>query len=267
MPISPVNWSQKCALASRDMSECQPMALPASESPETRLSLTDLAAREVRGRILSGAVRPGSVIAVHRLAPELGMSRTPVHEALKRLCAEGLLKVVPRVGYVVTRLTLEDLVETFQLRLVLEPFAAELAVRNATDLELREFARKAFPFQPAGRPVASDDPELPQLLAEVHDEFHLRVAALSGNRRLVASIRQLLIDSRQARVPHGPRLQREVKTGRVSGHVLLADALIARDVESAVKHMVEHVRMGQQVVLGALLDAGHSAHGHRRLNS
>lgn len=96
-------------------------------------------------RILSRQLAPGQRLDVDEIADQLGVSRTPLKDALTRLSAEGLIEIRPRSGTYVTNPSIEDIEELFDVRRVLELYAAELAVRHITEPELkqgREIVRK-----------------------------------------------------------------------------------------------------------------------------
>lgn len=232
--------------------------------------LADVAADEIRHRILACDLRPASIITVHQLAPELGMSRTPVHQALKMLSMEGLVSAVPRVGYRVSPITRKEVQETFQLRVLLEPFGVRLALARATDADLRSLQQTAYAAATgqSTRSVSVDDDEYVQRLGDVHDEFHLAVALLSGNAHLVEIVRALLQASRRARAPHMRRWDRNVREGRPAAHARVADAMASRDAEKSARYMEVHVRCAASEVAEALSRAEVSSHAERaRLRS
>src|SRR5713226_2530768 len=94
---------------------------------------TDTAYEAVRQMILSGEAEAGSRLGEAELAETLGLSRTPVREALQRLGADGLVDVLPHRGARVARWTRDDLAEIFELRSLLEPYAAARAARLGRD--------------------------------------------------------------------------------------------------------------------------------------
>ena len=150
--------------------------------------LADSVYAQVKARILLGQARPGDVIAAHALAQQLSVSRTPVHEALKRLVGERFLVSLPRVGYTVTPIDIDEMRDLFQVRIRLEALSGELAARAWTD-------EYALAFQAADRTAQARHrellaagvlPELTQFLHEEHQRFHGMIANVGGNRRLRA---------------------------------------------------------------------------------
>src|SRR5512135_1314271 len=90
----------------------------------------------LRNEILSGRVKPGSILNERELAKQLGVSKTPVRESLTVLDHEGLVRTLPRKGYLVSGYTVQDVHNFFDLRMILESAAVELAVSRITDEEL-----------------------------------------------------------------------------------------------------------------------------------
>lgn len=224
-------------------------------------TLAQDAADRLRSEILTCRLRPGTLISANHLAPEFGISRTPMNEALKLLVAEGLVVVIPRVGYTVTPLTIGDVQEIFEMRLALEPLAAGMAARRATDLQLQALARmwpaSPRPLHAPAQPPSIEDAGVLDLMAEWHDRFHLEIARLSGNRRLAETIRGLLDGSRRMLAIYQRRLVQDVAAAsRPSFHQAIAAAVVARDREEAVAAMAAHNRQARQDIIAALADEG-----------
>lgn len=114
----------------------QSQALPAIEASRM-LSLPDVAYAEIREAIISYHLEPGSELRQERIASQLGISRLPVRDALRRLEAEGLVILRPRRGFVVAEINREEIVDLFELRGVLEGKAGYLATINRTEENVR----------------------------------------------------------------------------------------------------------------------------------
>jgi DNA-binding GntR family transcriptional regulator len=140
-------------------------------------SVVDQVHAELLERIVAGELAPGSRLRQEALAAELGVSRTPLREALARLVSEGLVEFVPNRGATVAQRDFNDMDEAWRARLVLEPGAARLAAerRDAEEVErLREAVRR--------QRAAADDVTAS---FEVNREFHLALVAASGNAHLL----------------------------------------------------------------------------------
>ena len=217
-------------------------------------SLAQKAYRQLKEDILTAKLRPGEMILGTKLAQKYRMSRTPVHEALKLLCTEGLVAVIPRVGYVVTELTVADVQEVFQLRLAAETLAAELAVDHVSASDIEAFERLQRSIQTRGRSLAKDPAAHRRFAIDANTEFHLTVARLSGNRRLVELIASLLDESRRT------LLLDPMVTGYVNlptnDHSEVVEALARRDRKGAREAMARHMREGQRRIVEMLLGEG-----------
>lgn len=112
----------------------------AGSAPLQRQTVTTLALTAIRDRILAGEYREGTALRQDALAAELGVSRIPVREALRRLEAEGLVTLQAHVGAVVTTLSLEEIREIFELRALIEVDLLRRAVGRTTDADLKRAA-------------------------------------------------------------------------------------------------------------------------------
>jgi len=119
------------------------------------------------------------------LAKELGVSKTPVRESLSLLDHEGLIVTIPRKGYFVSPITVQDVHNFFGLRLILECAAAEMAAAKVTDEQIEQLASLV--------PDRSPTDTMSQRL-DRNVEFHCLIAELSGNERLAALIKKLLLE-------------------------------------------------------------------------
>ncbi|MCC7160973.1 MAG: GntR family transcriptional regulator [Anaerolineae bacterium] len=136
----------------------------------------------LKADILSRTIKPGQALTEAELAKDFQVSRTPVREALNLLEKEGLIQRISRRGYIVTELSLEDVLDLIELRIILEREAVRLAAirRGAeTAAELERLNNAGF----AG--------ELP--LLEVDREYHRTIAHASGNRQL-AEVLEMVLD-------------------------------------------------------------------------
>jgi DNA-binding GntR family transcriptional regulator len=214
-------------------------------------SLAEKAYREIKDLILTSQLRPGELVAAHTLAARYGMSRSPVGQALTLLSQEGLVKVVPRVGYVIPSVSIADVHEIFQLRLDLEGLGAELAATAATDAALDAFVATDAAVRTMAAGLQRDDPSIVRLSIETHASFHLMVAGLSGNNRLVEYIRRLLDESQRIQ-SLDPRFRYHIGF-LVGAHVEVIEALRAHEPQVAREAMASHIRASQERVLRSLL--------------
>jgi DNA-binding GntR family transcriptional regulator len=147
------------------------------------VSMVDAAYEQVRRRILDNAWPPGHRMLEQEVALALGMSRTPVREALVRLQAEGLVEVVPRHGMRVLPVSPNDMREIYEILTALECLAAEqLARRRPSDEALQPLQQATDEMD---RALALDDLDA---WARADEQFHAQLVALAGNRHLQAIV-------------------------------------------------------------------------------
>lgn len=181
--------------------------------------------------IRAGTLKPGDRLLETELATNLGISRTPVREAIRRLEADGLVTHVPRSGAAIRRLDYSEVTELYEMRLVLETTAARLAARTASDVELSELA--AINAEMDG--AQSDGARL----YELNRQFHRVLFDAARNRYLGHSMRAL----QKTMLILGPSTMEE--TGRaaeaITEHASLIDALRKRDGAGAETAMRDHM--------------------------
>ncbi|WP_433145864.1 GntR family transcriptional regulator [Actinomadura nitritigenes] len=196
---------------------------------------TDTAYDAVRRMILSGEAAAGSRLGEAELAETLGLSRTPVREALQRLGADGLVEVLPHRGARVVQWTRRDLEEIFELRSLLEPYAAARAARLAPGEDvLADLLGQCDAMEAA---VAAGD--LPRV-ARLNSLFHAAVIDASRNRRLPAMLTSVM---------HAPLIVgtfRRYDAGEMARsmnhHRELVAAMAAGDPDWAESVMRAHIR-------------------------
>jgi len=150
--------------------------LTAGPRPVTWSSKTDVAYMNLRDQLLDGRLPPGTVLDQEALARDLGLSTTPVREALRRLEVEGLISQAAHRAMRVPELSLRELEDLYSIRLQLDPWAAQLGAQRATDEERAQL-----------RELADDTADLPPRELLVRNRLlHRLMYATSGNAELTA---------------------------------------------------------------------------------
>ena len=174
--------------------------------------------------ILSRKFAPGQRLHVHKLAAELGVSLTPVKDALTRLEAEALIQIRPRSGTFVTAVSSDDVAEAFDIRCALECLAAEKALGARQPRTLRSFALLVDQIV---APVEGEDGRLAHAARNI--EFHKRIVALSGSRRLMQMYESLDAHIQIARIHLGHGDWKTRLESEREEHLAIVDALDRRD--------------------------------------
>ena len=149
------------------------------------LPLAKMAYERLRDSILNGQLRPGEIYNEMALAKELGISRTPVREALLELSAQGLVSFLPRKGVIVRHYTKHDVVEIFELRRVIELAAIEKVARASPPCDLSKIEKALDDQQKA----AEKNDFIAFLKAD--RKFHTTFSELTKNRRLLAIVENI----------------------------------------------------------------------------
>jgi DNA-binding GntR family transcriptional regulator len=196
---------------------------------------SDLAYTRVRGLILSGELAPGAVLPQAALARTIGISTTPLREALRRLKQEGLVELDAHKDARVRPLDATEARDLLELRRNLDPLAASLAAQRRTEADLAA-VRAALD----GLEALSTRPSLAQL--ESHHRFHAAIHRASHNALLVDALDGLWVKTDRYR-RHGLEAGRsdEERDARATEHRLLFEAVRDGDRETAAELMRRHV--------------------------
>lgn len=204
--------------------------------PPVALTKSAYAYEELRRRILTGDIPPGSVFSQTMLAQEIGVSTTPLREALRRLAAEGMVQLDSHRDARVTPLTAEEARNLYVIRENLDPLAAELAATSRTPSDISKIEAALKRLTPL-----SNSTDLDALTA--HREFH-RSIYLSSHNPLLIGILEGLWDKADQYRQIGLQSQKNSKKDQTrvqEEHVQIADAVIAGQAEQAREAMQRHV--------------------------
>ena len=204
---------------------------------------------------MGGDLAPGARLGEVELAERLGVSRTPVREALSRLAAEGLVEIAPNRGARVATWTVAELEGVFDLRSVLEPQLTAHAVPNATPADIEELDALARRMHEVGSPGPHQDLDA---LVPLNRAFHDRLVTLAAHPTLAAAL---------AAAIHPPIVRRNFLTydeaslrRSLAHHSEIVAAVRAGDPEWARAVMTSHIANARAVmVLAARLQATEKA--------
>jgi len=211
---------------------------------ERHQTLREKILETIREAILKGDLKPGEKVAEPELAEQFGISRTPIREAFRQLESEGYLTVVPRKGAVVAALSERDVQEFYEVKSILEGYAAELAAENLSDKELAK--------------LESINERLKQLAStgdvktfyKIHNEFHEMFLKAANNTKLYDLIKQLGMKFSRMRMASLSVDGRMAIS--VSEHDKLLDAFRRHDGKTAEALVKKTAALGGHVLLESM---------------
>ena len=194
------------------------------------------------GRILRRELEPGERISPPVIAASMGVSVTPVRDAVNQMAAEGLVTVTPRRGTVVSPVSIRDIEELYEIRLILEPQAAEIAAGRASADEIAHVQQLAERLESGPAAGAGQVDDLETYLQEIaaDAELHAAVVRAAHNARLDTLYDGLRTHVLIARAVF-PRLYRG-QPHRRGEHQRIVDAIAAHDGAAARDAMAAHLR-------------------------
>ncbi len=214
-------------------------------------SLSQRAYETIRSDIMMCRLLPQEKVSEAKLALRLGVGKAPVRTALSRLSQEGLLTAKPRSGFVVAPITAKDVIECFQMRMVLEPLAASLAAAKLDAETIDELRRLAKPLSGRADGTEASAADI-YLVFQADQEFHRKVAVASGNARLAQTIGNLL--DHISRALYMGMLQPGKVDVFATGNLELTSALLEGDAVAAERLSREHIRDGLRLVVRTFMD-------------
>lgn len=206
--------------------------------------LRELVFESLREAILNQQLEPGERMMEIQMAEEMGVSRTPVREAIRKLELEGLVVMVPRKGAYVAGLSLKDVADVFEIRRALEGLAAELAVDRITDDELENLERYLVKIS-----EEIDRGDLNKVI-ETDTDFHTLLYQASRNQRLsqiINNLREQIQRFRATSLSNPGRMKEAVEE-----HRKIVEAISSRDGETARRLAQEHIENAENSMMNVI---------------
>ena len=203
--------------------------------------LREVVYETLREAIRNGALTPGERLMEIQLAEELGVSRTPVREAIRKLELERFVVMLPRRGTYVANLSLKDINEVFEIRAALDGLAAGLAAERITEEELEQMERLLVEI------ADCIEQHNNQKIVEADEAFHDILYRASRNERLVGiicNLREQFTRFRSVSINYPGRLQNTLEE-----HRQLVEAIAQRNPEAAQQKAREHIENAEQTLL------------------
>lgn len=207
----------------------------------------------IRQKILDGVYPPGADLLTEQLSAEIGVSRTPIRDALRQLETDGLVNIRPRLGASVTQMNLKELHEMCELRLALEGHAAYLAALNRSDADLAEIRLALGGMERFVAAIADSEAEEPLLTGLRREDAHFHLAIMTAARNDLMKkeilrlhlINRVLVGTGEPDGPDGPpgKAQKDARRREVlECHRHIFDAVSRRDGPAAKRAMEEHIQ-------------------------
>lgn len=212
---------------------------------DTYKPLREVVFDALREAIIDGILRPGERLMESQLAGELGVSRTPVREAIRKLELEGFVVMIPRKGAYVAGISLKDIADVFEVRAALEALATVLAAERITEEELEELERILV------RKAEIIEQQEIALFIELDKKFHDTLYRSSRNQRLIQILTNLQDEVHRfrsvslaypGRMPVALDEHRKVVEALAERDIALAEALAWEHIENAENSLMEAVR-------------------------
>lgn len=200
--------------------------------------LRDVVFENLRTAILDGNLKAGQRLMEVQLAEQLGVSRTPIREAIRKLELEGLVVMLPRKGAYVANMSFKDLIDVLEIRASLEGLAASLASERRRDEDIVELERVAKEFEKSVRETNIDN------VLKKDVEFHEKIFIMANNKKLYQLITSLWEQVHRFRVTYVSNY--EASLSLVDEHNRILEAIKEGDSELAKKYATEHIELAEQ---------------------
>lgn len=218
------------------------LSIKLSKNRTLRESIADA----IRDSIMRGQLKPGLKISEPSLASQFGISRTPVREAIRQLDSEGFVRVIPRRGARVAPLAEKDIREFYEIKAVLEGYAARLASSRITDKEVDKMEQLNIAMEKAHK-----EQDFKRAF-KLHNEFHEVFLRASGNEQLHQLIRMLVSKFQRFRILLTIAGKAE---NSIAQHWDIVQAFRQRDAGKASHLVAENANLGKEIIIREILTA------------
>ncbi|MDU2065212.1 MAG: GntR family transcriptional regulator [Sporomusaceae bacterium] len=201
-------------------------------------SLRNKVFQHIKAQIIEGAYSPGDILLETKLADELGVSRTPIREAIWLLEVEGLVETTAKKGAIVLGISAKDVADICAMRQLLEGLAARWATSRLTENELKELQKIVDLTEFYAQKQNMEE------IAELDNKFHQLIYEASGSKMLNLTLSNLHKYIKPARLNSIAVENRLSQT--ITEHITLMDAFYKRDPDAAEKAMTYHVSMAHR---------------------
>lgn len=205
------------------------------------LPLREVVFRALRNAIVQGEFQPGERLMEVTIANKLGVSRTPVREAIRMLELEGLVVMIPRKGAEVANITVKDLKDALEVRMAIEALSVRLACKRIDEKGKAELKQVCIAFREA------INSKLVPAIVEADEAFHNTIYKLSQNPRLINIAQNLREQVYRYRVEYVKDFS--YHDNLVTEHDQITNAILLGDANTAERVMNEHIYNQEQIVI------------------
>lgn len=205
------------------------------------LPLREVVFNTLRNAIIQGEFQPGERLLEVTIANKLGVSRTPVREAIRMLELEGLVVMIPRKGAEVANITVKDLTDALEVRMAIEALSVKLACERIDEEGREELKATCMRFKEA------INSKLVPAIVEGDEAFHNAIYRASKNQKLINIAQNLREQVYRYRVEYVKDFS--YHDNLIREHDLITMAVLKGDAESAEKIMNEHIYNQEQIVI------------------
>lgn len=203
--------------------------------------LRDVVFENLREAIVEGKLNPGQRLMEVQLAEQLGVSRTPVREAIRKLELEGLVVMLPRKGAYVANMSLKDIIDVLEIRATLEGLASSLAAERINPENIKELEKIAKEFEESAKSSDVD------VLLKKDVEFHECIFKSTNNKKLHQLINSLWEQVYRFRETY--IADYETVKNIIDEHKAIVDAIKKGDNELAKKYAKEHIEKAENFMI------------------
>ena len=203
----------------------------------------------IKKEIIDATRKPGDIFNEKEFAANMGISRTPVREAVLRLSNEGLLVVMPRRGTFVSHISMADVRDMYQVRKILEPQIAYIAAQKCDKDIVKQWRNFFKEEKTTGKSHSKDYIHPGNKTLDVYSDsdalFHIFIAECTGNKLLISQVEELMTLTQRIRCLTNAVMEDRFLSA-VAEHIAITKALTASDSDGAAKAMLVHLENSEK---------------------
>ena len=197
-----------------------------------RVSMTDEIVSKLREDLINWKYEENNIITETEIANAYNVSKTPAREALTTLCMEGFLEKLPNKGYLVKGISVLELQSLFEFRAILETAAAELAIKYASEKDMKILEKLAKQNENNSEYAS---------YSEVNYNFHIHIAYMSRNSYLLSALKNVMIQLRRVLIADWKDASNMDDEYMLDMHQEICRAIREKNVEDAKKYIIEEI--------------------------